>query len=326
MPELKKRLYALDLAEPPDLWPSAEQRAPGSLPPVDAAPTRLAKRLSAGIVASAIFFVGFAWVWTALRENSPITNPQGPAANPSQSSPGPSGTPLAVTVPDMTLTATNTDGGPSLVEQLGGSESVLTASKYGAWRDGQLVTVLQKTDLPTYPVPTGTRVVFSGDANTVAWGWGPGSDHPYDAPVPLSEGIPVIVMGSDGESVLLRLRFEWADGTYGEWSLQFTVRVPPRDQLQLACPTQDHEGFNHSGGSLLPGADLFIRANVQGIGPRDAVVQVTWPDGQGSWSGTWAVYREGALVAFVQYEGLSGVACKETGIGGVRRDVGWIGS
>ena len=316
MPELKKRLHTLDFAEAPDLWASAEQRAPGSLPPVDAAPARLAKRLTVGVVAFAIFFVGFAWVWTALREHAPVANPPGPVTNPSQSSPGPSGTPLAVTVPDMTLTAANADGGPSLVEQLGGSESVLPASKNGAWRDGQFVTVLRNTGLPTYSVPTGTRVVFSGDAKAVAWGWGPGTD-PYDAPVPLSERTPVVVMGSDGERVLLRLRFEWADGTYGEWSLQFTVQVPPRDQLQLACPAQDHEGFNHNGGSLLPGADLFIRANVRGISRRDAVVQVTWPDGPGSWNGTWAVYREGALAAFVQYEGLSGVACKGTGIGGV---------
>jgi hypothetical protein len=172
MPELKERLHALDLADAPDLWPSAEQRAPGSLPPVDAAPARLAKRLTAGVVAFAIFFVGFAWVWTALREHAPVANPPSPAANPSQSSPGPSETPLAVTVPDMTLTATNAAGGPSLVEQQEGSESVLPASKYGAWRDGQLVTVLQNTDLPTYSVPTGTRVVFSGDAKAVAWGWG----------------------------------------------------------------------------------------------------------------------------------------------------------
>jgi hypothetical protein len=146
---------------------------------------------------------------------------------------------------------------------------------------------------------------------------GPGTD-PYDAPVPLSEGIPVVVMGSDGERVLLRLHFEWADGTYGEWSLQFTVQVPPRDQLQLACSTQDREDFRAEGPYLAPGSDTFIRANLGGITLRDAVVQVTWPDGPWSWNGTWVVYREGALVAFVKFQDLSGVACKGTGIGGVR--------
>jgi hypothetical protein len=316
MPELKERLHVLDFAEAPDLWARAEQRAPGSLPLVDAAPSRLAKRLTTGVIAFAIFFVGFAWVWTALREHTPVGEGPAPAANPSQSSPGPGETPLAVTVPDMTLTATNADGGPRLVEQLGGRESVLPASEYGAWRDGRFVTVLQNTGLPTYSVPTGTRVVFSGDAKTVAWGWGPGTD-PYDKPVPLSEGIPVVVMGSDGEQVLLRLRFEWGDGSYGEWSLQFTVQVPPRDQLQLACSTQDRDLFDHNGPFLTPGSDTFIRANLGDISLRDAVVQVTWPDGPGSWNGTWVVYREGALVAFVQFESLSGVACSGTGIGGV---------
>ncbi len=316
MPELKERLHVLDFAEAPDLWARAEQRAPGLLPPVDAAPSRLAKRLTAGVIAFAISFVGFAFVWTALREHAPAGNGPAPVANPSQSSPGPGETPLAVTVPDMTLTATKADGRPSLVEHLGGRASVLPANTYGAWRDGQFETVLQNTSPPTYSVPTGTRVTFSGDAKTVAWGWGPGTD-PYDAPVPLSKGIPVVVMGKDDEQVLLRLRFEWADGSYGEWSLLFTVQVPPRDQLQLACSTQDREEFDVNGPFLGPGSDTFIRANLAGIIGRDAVVQVTWPDGPGSWNGIWAVYREGALVAFVQFEGLSGVACKGTGIGGV---------
>lgn len=203
-------------------------------------------------------------------------------------------------VPDFTVDATRDTGPVLLTHQYGGKSEVIA--------DGGSAP---------YTVATGTRVLVSGTAKSIAWGWGPSNDHPYDKPVAISRHIPIVVMGSEAEHLLLRLKATWADGTTGEWTLAFTVTVPPRDELTLACPIDERLKFEHTGGSLMPGADVFIRANVGGVTQQDAVVQVTWPDGPGSWNGIWAVYREGALVAFVQYEGLSGVACRGTGIGGV---------
>jgi hypothetical protein len=168
----------------------------------------------------------------------------------------------------------------------------------------------------SYVVPTGTSIRIGGSAETIAWGWGPGSD-PYDKPVPTRQQIPIVVQGRAGEHLALRLKAEWADGTVGEWSLQLAVTVPSQDELSLACPPDQRIRFQHSGAVTMPGGSAFITGNVEGLTLHDAVAQVTWSSGSNSWSGMWAVYREGSLVALIRFDGLSGVACAGSGVGGV---------
>lgn len=168
----------------------------------------------------------------------------------------------------------------------------------------------------SYVMPTGTSIRIGGSAETIAWGWGPGSD-PYDKPVPTGQQIPIVVQGRAGEHLTLRLKAEWAGGTVGEWSLQLSVTVPSQDELTLACPPDQRIRFQHSGAVITPGGSAFITGNVEGLTLHDAVAQVTWSGGSNSWSGMWAVYRDGSLVALIRFDGLSGVACAGSGVGGV---------
>ena len=168
----------------------------------------------------------------------------------------------------------------------------------------------------SYVVPTGTSIRIGGSAETIAWGWGPESD-PYDKPVPTGQQIPIVVQGRAGEHLTLRLKAEWADGTVGEWSLQLAVTVPSQDELSLACPPDQRIRFQHSGAVIMPGGSAFITGNVEGLTLHDALAQVTWSSGPNSWSGMWAVYRDGSLVALIRFDGLSGVACAGSGVGGV---------
>jgi hypothetical protein len=206
----------------------------------------------------------------------------------------PSGYP--VTVPDLAV----------------GTAAAGSSSTLRLGYQGTLATI-ENGGTVSYTVPTGTRLIFDGTAETIAWGWGSGSD-PYDKPVPITRGIPVVIMGKDGEHLQLRLRAEWTDGQVGEWTIRFTVTVPSKDEIVLACPESDHVRFEGPKMVLLPGSDLFIRANLPGVRSTDAVVQVTWPQGD-SWDGTWAIYRDGALVALVEYGNLSGTECEDVGIG-----------
>lgn len=168
-----------------------------------------------------------------------------------------------------------------------------------------------------FAVPTGTQVRFEGDATDVAIGWGEGSDHVYDRAVPLAEQPPVTVHGPQDDAPILRLRFTWPDGSSAEVSIAFLVGVPPLDSLELACSPDRRVDFAPAPDALLlgPGSDLAIRANVPGVVASDAVAQITWTDGEDRWNGTWAIYREGALVALLDYETLTGTACHASGIG-----------
>jgi hypothetical protein len=166
----------------------------------------------------------------------------------------------------------------------------------------------------SYTVPTGTRLLVSGMAETIAWGWGTGAD-PYDKPTPIGREIPIVVEGRAGEHLLLRLKAEWVDGTGGEWTLRLAVTVPSKAELTLACPPDQRVKFHHSGAVILPGGSAFIRGNVQGLTLQDAIAQVTWTSGRNNWDGLWAVYRQGSLIALIRFEDLSGVACAGTGVG-----------
>jgi hypothetical protein len=294
MRELRERLRGtLDSTHVPDLWADAERRAPGELPPVEIPPRAAESRTFVAVVALAIFAVAAAFAWSALRP-SPATDGQ-PGVSPSV---GPSPQRVDVTVPDMIgETSTLTDGTKLLLIDFAGQSNSL-----------------HDTESASFTVPTGTRVVIGGTAETIAWGWGVGTD-PYDKPVPLSEHIPIIVMGHDGDHPRLRLKAAWGDGQTAQWTLKFAVTVPSLNQLTLACPESDRVHFTGPRMVVTPGSDVFIRANLPGVTLKDAVVQVTWPQGPNSWDGTWAIYRQGALVALVKYGGLSGTACSDAGIG-----------
>jgi hypothetical protein len=292
MRDLRDRLHDVDVVEPPDVWTRAQHRAPSPQRP-DQEPH--ARRLTTIIVALAIALAAGGLVVRSFQSTTVPSTSSTPTPSPSGS---PSRAVRLVSVPDLVVDPT-IDIGP-----------VLLAHQYGGRSE-----IIANGESASYEVPTGTRVLVSGAAESIAWGWGPGAN-PYDKPVAIAKGIPIVVMGTDREHLLLRLQATWADGTTGEWTLAFTVSVPPRDQLALACPTSEQAEFDMNGPVLTPGSDIFIRANLAGVTSRDAVVQVTWPQGSG-WNGTWAIYRGGALVALVKYEGLSGIACANTGIGGV---------
>jgi hypothetical protein len=294
MRDLRDRLHDVDIVEPPDVWTQALRRAPSPQPP-DRQP--YAGRLVTIVVAAAIAIAGGALVVRSFRSATAPSTPSTPTIAPTPSA-LPSRPVYLKTAPDLILDTT-IDIGPVL---FGGQE-------------GEGLEIIATGRSAAFTVPTGTRVMVGGTAESIAWGWGPGTD-PYDAPVALSRPIPIVVHGADDEHLLLRLQATWADGTTGEWRLAFTVSVPPRDQLSLACPADQRLRFDRSGPVLTPGSDLFIRANLPGVRRDDAVAQVTWPQGSG-WDGTWVIYRKGALIAFVRYDDLSGVACAGTRVGGV---------
>ena len=86
----------------------------------------------------------------------------------------------------------------------------------------------------------------------------------------------------------------------------------------LGCSPGDERAFSHQGPSLLPAGEAFIRANVAGILPSDAVDQLDAVTGVlKPRSGPWVIERDGTVVAWVDYETLSGVACRGSGIEGV---------
>jgi hypothetical protein len=67
MRELKDRLRVLDAAQAPDLWPDAQHRTPRAQPepPTPTPPT--SSRIAAGVVAFAVCFAAFVFVWQAFR-------------------------------------------------------------------------------------------------------------------------------------------------------------------------------------------------------------------------------------------------------------------
>ena len=86
----------------------------------------------------------------------------------------------------------------------------------------------------------------------------------------------------------------------------------------LDCPYEDQMPFAHEGGALVPEGEAFIRANTIGIRDTDKVFKgEDAPAGAVSTDGWWVVDRSDEILAVVDYVSLQGVACRDSGIGGV---------
>jgi hypothetical protein len=112
----------------------------------------------------------------------------------------------------------------------------------------------------------------------------------------------------------------WPEG-HAEFLVPFEVDAtgaPP--EIELACAFDDRMPFSHPGGGvILPGGSSFITGNIVGfLLGFDVVEQMTRKaNGETEWSGLWQVVRDGEIVATVDWDSLSGTACRGSGIGGV---------
>jgi hypothetical protein len=121
----------------------------------------------------------------------------------------------------------------------------------------------------------------------------------------------------DGD-VGLVVSAEWPEGD-ATFIVPLTVADATPDRLVvLDCRPDAQVDFAHDGGSvILPGGSLFITGNLPGFERDDVVEQMTRePTGETEWSGVWQVVRDGRVVASVDWDGLSGTACRGSGIGG----------
>ena len=123
--------------------------------------------------------------------------------------------------------------------------------------------------------------------------------------------------GPDGAGASVR----WPEG-HAEFLVRFEVDstgfTPP--EIELACAPDDRLPFAHPGGGvILPGGSSFITGNIVGfLLGSDVVEQMTREaNGETEWSGIWQVVRDGEIVATVDWDLLSGTACRGSGIGGV---------
>jgi hypothetical protein len=205
----------------------------------------------------------------------------------------------------------------------------------------------RSTDVPTLTVTYGGETL-RGCTQAFEWtlpdgttrdedGGDPGSvlvQCSFDPLFRVPPGIP-IVMIADTADAIVRSRtttpfyggpdavgasIEWPGG-HSEFLVPFEVDAtgftPP--EIELACAPEDHLPFAHPGGGvILPGGSSFITGNLVGFQPLDVVEQMTRePDGETEWSGLWQVVRDGDVVATVDWDALSGTACRGSGIGGV---------
>jgi hypothetical protein len=93
--------------------------------------------------------------------------------------------------------------------------------------------------------------------------------------------------------------------------------APAPDPPPLDCSALDQIAFEHTGGVDEPAGEAFIRVNTVGILPSDELTHIGPPSGPTGDDGIWTVMRNGAVVAWVDYPDLNGVACVGSGIGGV---------
>lgn len=86
----------------------------------------------------------------------------------------------------------------------------------------------------------------------------------------------------------------------------------------LACPAGDMMPFAHTGVAVLePAGESYIRVNVSGIQPSDAIVQVLAEPNDDVGRGIWNLERTGQVLAVIDWETLQGIACRGSGVGGV---------
>ena len=122
-----------------------------------------------------------------------------------------------------------------------------------------------------------------------------------------------------GGDVGLVVSAEWAEGN-ATFIVPLTVTetTPDLELVVLDCRPGDQIEFaDQSDVRLDPGASAYITANLPGFERSDVVEQMTRrTNGQTEWSGIWQVVRDGQVVASVDWDSLSGTACRGSGIGG----------
>jgi hypothetical protein len=111
---------------------------------------------------------------------------------------------------------------------------------------------------------------------------------------------------------------EWAEGN-ATFVVPLTVAeaTPDLELVVLDCRPEDRVEFTGPDERILPGGSAFIVGNLPGFERSDIVEQMTrTPEGDTEWSGVWQVVRDGDVVAAVDWDALSGTACRGSGIGG----------
>jgi hypothetical protein len=122
--------------------------------------------------------------------------------------------------------------------------------------------------------------------------------------------------GTDGIGASVR----WPDGN-ADFIAFFEVRYeePVPRNIVPDCPPEDRIPFSTPDGPRIqPGGSAYIRGNMAGFLQTDVIEQMTRePGGTTEWDGVWQVVREGSVIAAVEFDALSGVACRGSGVAGV---------
>jgi hypothetical protein len=121
-----------------------------------------------------------------------------------------------------------------------------------------------------------------------------------------------------GGDVGLVVSAEWPEGNATFIvPLSVTEATPDLELVVLDCRPGDQAEFTGPDERILPGGSLYITGNLPGFERNDVVEQMTREtNGETEWSGVWQVVREGHVVASVDFDNLSGTACRGSGIGG----------
>jgi hypothetical protein len=116
----------------------------------------------------------------------------------------------------------------------------------------------------------------------------------------------------------LTVSADWAEGT-AKFIMPLSVdaSTPDLELVVLDCRPESQVEFTGPDGRIEPGASAYIVGNLPGFERTDVVEQMTRKtNGATEWSGIWQVVRDGQVVASVDWDALSGTACRGSGIGG----------
>jgi hypothetical protein len=111
---------------------------------------------------------------------------------------------------------------------------------------------------------------------------------------------------------------EWSNG-HATFVIPLNVAsgTPDLELVVLDCRPEEQVEFSGPDVRILPGGSSYIVGNLPGFQRSDVVEQMTREaNGDTEWSGVWQVVRDGRVVASVDWDALSGTACRGSGIGG----------
>jgi len=111
---------------------------------------------------------------------------------------------------------------PRALASFGGREYPAVMNSYRFTIDGEVFESSNRyrdaamIGAATVVVPPGAHIEFDGDQDRVLVGWGDGE---------LAEAESPSVLGSPGDTVVLRLRGEWGGGSFVEWELFLEIQA-----------------------------------------------------------------------------------------------------